>query len=81
MNLESLKTAKKIIGTKQTMKAIARGEVQLVFLAKDSDERILVPLLELCKEHNVPVDQENSMEALGKACRIKVGAAAVGVLV
>lgn len=80
MELDELKNAKKTIGAKQTSKAIARGDVTLVFLAKDSEEQIALPILELCTDHDVTVNREHSMSELGKACRIKVKAAAVGVL-
>lgn len=80
MELDVLSTAKKTIGAKQTSKAIMRGEVKLVFVANNSDERIVLPILELCEEHDVPVNQEHSMEELGRAGRIKVKAAAIGVL-
>lgn len=80
MEIDNLKSLPKTIGAKQTSKAIVRGEVKLVFLANDSEERIVQPIRALCEEHAVPVNIEYSMEELGKACRIKVKAAAVGVL-
>lgn len=80
MELEILTSAKKTIGAKQTSKAIARGDVKLVFVANNSDERIALPILELCEEHNIPVNREHSMEELGRAGHIKVKAAAIGVL-
>ncbi len=80
MEIDDLKTVNKTIGAKQTAKAIARGDVKMVFIAGDSDERVALPILELCAEHSVPVNRDYSLEELGKACRIKVKAAAVGVL-
>lgn len=80
MEFDNLKSLNKTIGAKQTSKAIARGDVKLVFVANDSDSRVIQPLIDLCNQHDVPINQDHSMEDLGKACRIKVKAAAVGVL-
>lgn len=80
MDLANLKEATKTIGAKQTARAISRGEAKIVFIAADSDERVVRPILELCEQYEVTVNRNYSMEELGKACRIKVKAAAVGVL-
>lgn len=80
MEIDQLHGMKKTIGAKQTQKAIARGEVTYVFLANDSDERVVSPVRTLCDEYGIPYDAVHTMEALGKACRIKVRATAVGLL-
>ncbi len=80
MEIEHLTTANKTIGAKQTAKAIARGEVEMVFVANNSDDRVILPLIELCEQQGLPINQEHSMEELGKAGKIKVKAAAIGVL-
>lgn len=80
MALEELRTAKKVIGVKQVMKAVNKGTAKRVFLANDAEERVLKPLYELCKQKQAAVQQDYSMDELGKACMIEVGAAAVAVL-
>lgn len=80
MEIERLTTANKTIGAKQTAKAVARGEVEMVFVANNSDDRVILPIIELCEANGVPINREHSMEELGKAGKIKVKAAAVGVL-
>ncbi|WP_277293139.1 L7Ae/L30e/S12e/Gadd45 family ribosomal protein [Veillonella montpellierensis] len=80
MEIDTLRSLHKTIGAKQTSKAIKRGEVKLVLVAVDGDEPITAPILELCKEYNVPVEEKHTMEELGKACHIKVKASAVGIL-
>ncbi len=80
MNLDNLKGVNKTIGVKQTMKAINRGEAAMVFVASDGESRVIGPLLSLCEAQSVSVNREYTMSELGKACRIKVKAAAVGVL-
>lgn len=81
MSLEAIKTvAKKTIGTKQTMKAVEKGQARLVFIAADAEEQVVQPLLALCQAHHVPVEQAPSMQELGQACGIEVGAAAAAIL-
>jgi large subunit ribosomal protein L7A len=73
--VESLRDRNKMVGIKQTMKAIENGETKLVYIAKDADERISGKIIELCKKHNVQVTYVETMKLLGKACNIDVGAA------
>lgn len=81
MSLAVIKTvAKKTIGTKQTMKAVEKGQARLVYIAADAEERVVQPLLALCQVRGVPVEQAPSMQELGKACGIEVGAAAAAIL-
>lgn len=67
------------VGSKQTVKAVKEGEVQLVILAKDAEARITDPLKKLCIEHGVEVRYVDSMKELGEACGIQVGSASAGV--
>ncbi len=79
--MERLKSArKKTVGTKQTTKAVARGAAQLVYIARDAEEKVTAPLLRLCEEKGVEVVFVDSMAELGKTCGIKVGAASAAIL-
>lgn len=80
MSIADLKNAKKVIGAKQTVKAVEKGMAAVVFLAVDADQRMLLPVREACDRENVPVDVVLTMLELGKACGIEVGAAAVACL-
>lgn len=76
MSYDKVKQAKSLlIGTKQTKKAIENGNVEEVFIARDADQHIKNPILELCKDRGIPVTYVDSMKLLGEACRIQVGAA------
>ena len=76
ITVSSLKT----VGIKQTRRAIREGKAARVFLASDAEERIRQPLLELCAESGVPVEPVGTMEALGEACGIDIGAAVAALL-
>lgn len=78
--LEELQTNEKVVGIKQSRKALRDGKALKVYLARDADPAITVPLADVCAEQNIPVDTERDMTQLGRACGIAVGAAAVTLL-
>lgn len=80
MPIDTLKDATKVVGAKQTAKAVEKGQASLVFLAEDADNRVIVPLREACARAGVTVQTVPSMTDLGKACGIDVGAAAVAII-
>lgn len=69
--------AKKVIGAKQTIKAIKYGNAVEVYIARDAEPKITKPIIDLCQERNIKIIYYNSMAELGKACSIDVGAATV----
>lgn len=76
MPLTGLESAKnRIVGTKQTLKAIEKGLAQKVFIASDAEVRITGPVVDLCREKGIDVITVDSMKDLGKACGIEVGCA------
>lgn len=78
---ESLKHAKKkTVGIKQTQRALERGLVKKAYVARDADSHVIKPILELCRNHKVECVEIASMEELGKACGIDVGAAVAAIL-
>lgn len=79
--LELLRSSKKkLVGVKQTAKALEKGGLRVVFIARDAEERVVRPLVQVCEQFGVPVVYVETMGALGKACGIEVGAAAAGLM-
>ena len=78
--LENLRTHEKVIGVKQSRRAVRDGLAQLVFLAFDADPALTGPVEQQCRQHNVPVIREYSMKELGQAAGIQVGAAVAALL-
>lgn len=70
----------KVIGVKQSRKALREGRACRVYLACDADPAITSPVAESCREAGVPVEGGFTMAQLGCACRIAVGASVVAVL-
>jgi len=81
MFLELLKNgAKTVVGVKQTQKAITNSKAKMVLVAVDADEHVTASLVQACLQNKVPCENGLSMQELGKACGIHVGAAAAAVL-
>ena len=70
----------KVIGVKQSRKAIRESRATRVYLAFDADPAITEPVAESCQAAGIPVETDYTMTQLGQACRITVGASVVAVL-
>lgn len=80
MSYEKVEQAQKtIIGTKQAVKAIRAGIVIEIIIAQDAEERIIAPVMEEAKLHDIQVTYVDSRDKLGDACGIQVGAAVVAI--
>ena len=77
---ELARDGNKVVGCKQTRRALEKGAAAKVFLAKDADETAIGDLKSICEESNVELCEIDTMDELGKACGIEVGAAAVAIL-
>ncbi|OPJ54901.1 ribosomal L7Ae/L30e/S12e/Gadd45 family protein [Alkalithermobacter paradoxus] len=80
MNLEELKTSKKVVGTKQTTRALKEDKVETVFIAQDAEKHIVRNVEEMSKQKNINIIYVDSVKKLGKACSIDVGTAIAGIL-
>ena len=76
--LTALASRERVVGVKQSARAIRDGRAQRVFLACDADELVLEPIRSACG--SLPVEEGYTMAQLGRACGIAVGAAVVAVL-
>lgn len=81
MSLDLIKEAKeRTIGTKQTRKALLKGQLAGIFIAMDAEHRLVKPLIAAAKEQGVPIHYVETMAKLGAACDIEVDTAIAGVL-
>ena len=78
--ITELASQEKVIGVKQSRKAVREGRAKRVYLACDADPAITEPVAVSCEAAGIPVETEHTMAQLGRACRITVGASAVAVL-
>ncbi|MCL6589689.1 MAG: ribosomal L7Ae/L30e/S12e/Gadd45 family protein [Firmicutes bacterium] len=74
-------SSSKIIGLKQTLRAIQQNKVATVYLANDIEDHIVRKITEQCRENAIPVvNADLSQKELGRLCQIEVGAAVVGII-
>lgn len=70
----------KVVGLKQTLKALKGERVQQLFVAKDADSKVIRPIIELAEKSEVPIQYVETMGELGQAAGIEIGAATVAVI-
>ncbi len=80
--LQAIKEAKhKIIGLKQTLRAIQQDKIDSVYIANDIEDHILRQITEMCRQNSIPLVPVNiNRKELGKLCRIEVGATVVSLM-
>lgn len=71
---------KKVVGVKQSMKAIKLGNAQIVYIAKDAEEKVTEPIITLSEDNALDIIYIDTMKDLGRMCGIEVGAAVTVVL-
>ncbi len=71
---------RKVVGTKQTLKALEKGEAVMVLLAEDAEAKVSAPVANLAVSKGVKVHYIGTMSDLGKICGIKVNAAAAAII-
>ncbi|MBO8142609.1 MAG: ribosomal L7Ae/L30e/S12e/Gadd45 family protein [Firmicutes bacterium] len=68
------------VGTRQTLRALEKGAAEIVFVARDAEERVTRPVIEMCRKNGVQVVYVDNMRLLGQYCMINVGAATAAIL-
>ncbi|HEY8423797.1 MAG TPA: ribosomal L7Ae/L30e/S12e/Gadd45 family protein [Clostridia bacterium] len=68
-----------LVGTRQVLKACAKGELRCVVLASDVDESLGEKILQTCSQYNVEVLRYPSKRELGRLAGIEVASAVVGI--
>ena len=79
-SLKDLANFKLVVGSKQLRKALENGRAKYVFLAENADPAITEPILATCKLNHVSYAWVRTMQELGSACGIEVGAAAAAAV-
>ncbi len=64
--LEELKAGSRVVGAKQTRRALKDGRAKRVYMAKDADPRLLQPLVQEAVRQRVPLIQVDTMRQLGR---------------
>ncbi len=70
----------KVIGIKQTTKALNQDKARVLFISEDAEKHLVEHIEQIAREKNVETVYVDSMKNLGKACGISVGAAVAAIL-
>ncbi|MGI6225490.1 MAG: ribosomal L7Ae/L30e/S12e/Gadd45 family protein [Peptococcales bacterium] len=81
MVVDELKDIPKVVGVKQTVKALQKNLVAVLYIAKDAESRITEPVETQAKAKGIEIIKVPSMKELGKTFGIEVGAAVAAVLI
>lgn len=71
---------KKVIGIKQSTKAMKNGEGKILYVARNANEKIVAPLVDLAEKCGIEVKHVENMKILGEMCCIDVKAAVTLIL-
>ena len=78
--MSEIASCHKVVGIKQSGRALREGRVRKVFFACDADPMVLANLEVLCAEGNIPVEKDATMRELGLSAGIAVGASVIALL-
>ena len=79
-DLSVLAGQKVVVGAKQLRKALSAGKAKCAFFALNADPAVTEPLVAKCIENCVDYAWVRSMQDLGRACGIDIGAAAAAMV-
>ena len=71
---------KRIVGLKQTVKAIKNGNAKKVYVAEDADDFIKQSVLDACSGKSLQIIYIKNMKELGDACGIDIGASTAAIV-
>ncbi|MBU5425645.1 ribosomal L7Ae/L30e/S12e/Gadd45 family protein [Tissierella pigra] len=78
--LSKLNTDKKVVGAKQVKRALNSYEIEVVFIAKDAENKVTDEIKEICIVKHIELILVDNMKKLGDACGIDVSAATAALL-
>jgi len=71
---------KKVIGKKQTQRALVKGQATHIYIAEDADKKVVNDIIEISNDKKIEVIYVDTMENLGKMFGIDVKAAVAATL-
>ena len=79
--MEALKTgARRVVGTKQVLRALKAGDLIRVYAATDADTFIYQQVVRAAEAAGIPCVRVPSMKELGMVCGLQDSTAAAGLL-
>ena len=78
--MAEIRREKILVGAKQIRKGLDAGRISRVYLAQNADPAITGPIEARCLQTGIEYAWVKSMQDLGRACGIEVGAATAAVV-
>lgn len=78
--VHNLEEDSKVVGTKQTLRAIENGNAKVVFIAADASPPLKEKLIARATDENVDIVYYDSMKKLGEACSVAVKTAVAAIV-
>lgn len=78
--VHNLEEDSKVVGTKQTLRAIESGHAKVVFIAEDASAPLKEKLVACATAENVDIVYYDSMKKLGDACSVAVKTAVAAIV-
>ena len=79
MPLNELAVPERVVGEREVRRAMDKRILRKVFVATDSDEKVIKPVLEAANGLGVEVEEIDSKLRLGRACAIDRPASVAGL--
>ncbi len=75
-----LSLERKIVGLRQSLKAIKEDRVEKVFIARDVKPEFIKDFMEICEKQKINISYVDTKEQLGQICGIERGATVACIL-
>lgn len=78
--MHRLHTQPKVVGVKQTLRAIQKEMVDVVYIAEDAQSHVTQKVIESAKERQIPMVMVDTMKKLGEFCQVEVQTATAAIV-
>lgn len=75
-----LQKGPRVVGTKQTLRALENGTAKIVYVAKNAQKQVTLRPVELAESKNIPVVYVDTMEELAQVCEVEVKTATAALI-
>ncbi len=81
MPTEALRNSRRrVVGAKETLKQVIAGHATAVYIARDTDAKVVATIIQECERRQIPFDYVDTMKSLGEMCGIAVSAASAALI-
>lgn len=78
--MHDLQKGTRVVGTKQTLRALENGTAKIVYVAKNAQKQVTLRPVELAESKNIPVVYVDTMEELAQVCEVEVKTATAALI-